>query len=369
MKKWNENYRNLEKWKKKRLNIWILCIILFFSVYIGGTSWYLYQDKVREDSYWEQYLNERDTLTSEQKQESANATNVNVGVYMENLNEVNIRNSSYTATFQVWFKWEDNLNLDMMENFEVYHGQIDSQEILKDTTVGNTRYQLARVTATISKTFWTTRFPLSSYQLRMYLEPKSDISGILFVPDKEDTTINPNINIAGFELKRFDSNLFIQEYENTKGDPTANNNDTYAVSEFMTAMELNRDSVGLYIKCFIALVGTLSWVLIVLFICTYHNVDPLSMIPGALFGTVSNILVGANLVPDALHTGLLEFVNIFGILIILFASFAIITINRMRTYHNDDKYASFFGKHIFWLLAFFTIVGNILIPFAAYNIH
>lgn len=68
-----------------------------------------------------------------------------------------------------------------------------------------------------------------------------------------------------------------------------------------------------------------------------------------------------------LHVGLLEFVNILGILIILFASFAIITINRQRSYYHDDDFASFFGKHVFWLITFFAVFGNIMLPLAAYN--
>ncbi|GCF92969.1 hypothetical protein NRIC_08600 [Enterococcus florum] len=370
MKKWKQGYARLDLVKKRRLWVWLIVMVLFFSVYIGATSFYLHKDRTQEEKYWTHYLNEKDQLTPQEETIAAGATRVNVGLYMENINEINIRNSYYTVTFQVWFKWQDNPALDMIENCEIYQGQIISSETLKDTTTGNIRYQLARVTAKVSKTFWTTRFPLSSYQLRMYLEPKASIEDILFVPDKENATINPNINVAGFDLQRFDTNLFVQEYANSKGDPEIEaQNESYVVTEYLAAMELNRDSIGLYIKCFIALVGTLGWVLIVLFICTYHNVDPLSMIPGALFGTVSNILVGANLVPDALHTGLLEFVNVFGILIILFASFAIITINRMRTYHEDDQYASFFGKHVFWLLTFFTILGNVVIPMAAYNFH
>ncbi|REC26813.1 hypothetical protein CF160_14845 [Enterococcus pseudoavium] len=44
---------------------------------------------------------------------------------------------------------------------------------------GETNYQLARVRATIAKTFWTTRFLMGSHQLRFYLEPKDDIRNVV----------------------------------------------------------------------------------------------------------------------------------------------------------------------------------------------
>ena len=365
MSKWKESYAKLNHNQKRRLWGWLSVIFVFFTVFIGSTSWFLYQDKKMEDVYWDKYLNERTTLTAKEQTIAKKATKVKTGVYVENINDINIRNSNYKITFQVWFKWNDFVDLDMLENYEIYNGQIDSQQTLKDVEKDGIRYQLARVTATVTKTFWTTRFPLGSHQIRFYIEPKQGINGIVLSPDQKNSSINENINVSGFNINRFATNSFVKEYDNNKGNPEEQENQI--VTEFLTAIELNRENLGLYIKCFIALVGTLSWVLIVLFICTYHNIDPLSMIPGALFGTVSNILVGANLIPDALHVGLLEFVNILGILIILFASFAIITINRQRSYYHDDDFASFFGKHVFWLITFFAVFGNIMLPLAAYN--
>ncbi|MDT2739326.1 MULTISPECIES: hypothetical protein [Enterococcus] len=365
LKKWLTHYRKFNQQQKKLLWFWLLGLSIVFIGYIGYTTFYLYSDKQSENKYWTQYLHEKEQLTTSQQKQAKDAISVSTGVYVENINEISIRNSNFNVTFQVWFKWDDHHDLNMLEHYEIYNGQIKSQEILKESRVGKTNYQLARVNAVVTKTFWTTRFPLGSYQIRFYLEPKSPIENIVLQADRKNSSINENINISGFSVKRFDTNLFVQEYQNNKADPEANGN--YTVTEFLTAIELNRENIGLYIKCFIALVGTLGWVLIVLFICTYHNVDPLGMIPSALFGTVSNILVGANLVPDALHTGLLEFVNIFGIIVILFSSLAVITINRQRSYYHDDDFAAFFGRHIFWMVAIFTVAGNILLPMAAYN--
>ncbi|REC26814.1 hypothetical protein CF160_14850 [Enterococcus pseudoavium] len=84
-------------------------------------------------------------------------------------------------------------------------------------------------------------------------------------------------------------------------------------------------------------------------------------------GPLVNIIVGANLIPDALHTGLLEFVNIFGILVILFASFAIITIIDSELIIKTIVLLRFSGNIFFWMLLFFTVLGNILLPLSAYR--
>jgi len=140
-------------------------------------------------------------------------------------------------------------------------------------------------------------------------------------------------------------------------------------SEIITALEINRSSYGLYFKCFIALAGTLLWSLIALFICIYHHVDPLGMLPGALFGAVGNIMVGASLLPDALETGLLEYVNIWGILIIMGVTIAIININRLRKKYKDEEkgFVHFYGRSMFYTILAFTVIGMFLFPLISYS--
>lgn len=358
-------YISYEKQKIKFLWYWFISIFLLFSVYLGYTCLSLYQDQTKEDEYWEQYLKEHNNLTKDEKTLSKDATKIFTGIYIENLEDVNIKNSYYKIKFHLWFRWQGEKEVNMLDNYNIYKGRINSQEVLKNYSDGLDNYQLAEVTATVAKTFWTKRFPLGSYQLRLYIQPKQGLKDILIIPDEGNSSVNDSLNIAGFTLDRWTIGRCIQTNDSSKGDPTVDSK--FKLSELMAAVELNRKGLGLYVKCFIALVGTLGWVLIVLFICTYHNVDPLGMVPSALFGTVTNILVGANLVEDALNTGLLEYVNIFGILIILVATLAIIMINRIRDYYKDNSFASFFGKHLFWLITFFALFGNIVLPIAAYK--
>ncbi|NCB92424.1 MAG: hypothetical protein EOM40_07605 [Clostridia bacterium] len=90
------------------------------------------------------------------------------------------------------------------------------------------------------------------------------------------------------------------------------------------------------------------------------------MIPAALFGTVSNIMIGANLLPDALDIGLLEYVNFWGILTILMGALIVININRIRTSRKDFVFATLYGRIMFFTMVFFVVTGHVLLPIAAY---
>ena len=355
--------RELEKWQKKKLFLTVGRLALVFTTYITVTAVSLFKDRSAEEGYWTSSLQTPGDVMERVDALSAGATDVLVGTYVENLKDVSLKNSSYQVVFQAWFRWEGDPELDMAGNFRVYKGTVSGKEIIRDYHEGNVNYQLVRATATVSKNFWTRRFPLESHQLRFYLESDYPVEKVRFVPDKENSGINASLSVNGFNLVRHEVNDYYARYDNGHSDPEFTE---VITPELVTAIEINRTSFGLYAKCFIALIGTIGWIMITLYINTYHHVDPLGMIPAALFGTVSNIMVGANLLPDALEMGLLEYVNIMGIMIILSGALSIINVNRIRNKYSDRGFAQLFGRTMFGTILLFTLAGNLILPLVSY---
>lgn len=354
-------FKTAEKWKIKKFLFTFAVYIIISIIFLITTSSYLYTNKTNENTDWETTLHE---VSEETPDFVKNSIPVTVGTYVENLKELSIKNSYYRVILEVWFKWDGHEDLNMKDNFHIYKGSINKSEVLQDYHKDGKNYQLLRVDVTVSKNYKTPRFPLESHQLRTYIESEYTANKVSFIADKDNSGINQSLGISGYDVKRNDTSIFMMKYDTNHGDPRFN--DSAVTYEHLTAIELNRDGIGLYIKCFIALFGTTLWVIITLAICTYHNIDPLSMIPAALFGTVSNIMVGANLLPDALDLGLLEFVNIWGIITILAAAVAIIEINRIRNKYKDNNFAMKLGKLMFLTITILTIIGHIVLPLSAY---
>ena len=355
--------KDLKEKQKRKLFVAIGLVVAIFTSYLAFSLASMYNDRSTENSYWQTYLEPSKDYEKAVEERGQHATKVTVGTYVENLKEINIKASSFRVSYEIWFKWEGDPKLDMMNHYRIYKGTINKQEVIKDYHNGTTNYQKVRVDATITKSFWTKRFPLESHQLRMYIESNYPVEKVTFVGDVERSGTNPNLSITGYDLTR-SSNAVTGYTIKSTGDPEITNDITS--SEYMSAIEINRSGPGLYVKCFIALLGTLTWIMITLFLCSYHHVDPLGMIPAALFGTVSNIMVGANLLPDALDLGLLEFVNIYGIMCILAGAIIVINVNRIRNAHEDKAFAGYFGRRLFYLMMFFIIIGNILFPLVSY---
>ncbi len=357
-------FKNLDSAQKRRL------LISFFAYVITGTLilsvflFVLYNDRADADEDWYSYLSDPVEQQTKANGLSEDAQIVNVGTYVENLREVNLKSSYFRVEFMLWFNWTGPEDVNPAGNFRIYKGLINRATTMEEIHNGDEHYQLLSVDVSVSKNYETRRFPLESHQLRFYVESTDPIQEVRFVADRQNSGMNKNITVTGYKFLRNDIGEVTYTYDSNHGHPDIGTSEM--TSEIVTAFEINRSDFGMYFKCFIALAGTVTWVLITLFICTYHHVDPLGMVPAALFGTVSNIMIGASLLPDALQMGLLEFVNLWGVLSILGGAIAIININQVRKNGKDMAYTGYYGKFLFYTILAFAVAGQLLMPLVAY---
>lgn len=351
----------------------ILTAFTLYVVFIGGflliSCIRLVRDKNAEEGYWESNLKTDKTIENEVKKisEASDPVDVTVGTYITDLKDMSLDDSDFEVTAKVWFRWTGDEDLDMAHHFSVYKGVINNLTMLEDVHDKDSNYQLVLLDTTISKVFWTVRFPLESHQLRMYLQSDYDVSIVQFQDDTDASMVNPNMDVAGFRLERSATKAMNYKFDSSLGNPNAINDTGYMyVSEHMTQVEINRTGFSLYLLCFIAMFGTMTWTMITLYICTYHHVDPLGMIPSALFGAVANIMVGANMVPSV-QAGLLLEMNVFGIVTILTTAITIIMINRIRSKYEDREFAGRFGRMMFITELTLVVAGNIALPLSAYK--
>ena len=123
-------FGELKSWQKKRLLFSFLTYVIVIVVFLAYASVTMYTDKKAEDDYWVSMLQTPKDIEERAAQFDQNATRVQVGTYVENLKEVNLKTSSFRMVVLIWFKWEGNDNLDMAKHFRIYKGTI-RQKLLK----------------------------------------------------------------------------------------------------------------------------------------------------------------------------------------------------------------------------------------------
>lgn len=353
--------------QRRRLAAAGIVYVLIFAVYLTAAAAVLIHDRRAEERSWVTAVTVDADTAARVKALSADAVHVQAGTYVESLPQLSLHDSSFSINMLVWFRWNGDAALDPAGHFHIYKGVLDEKTLVKETHENGVNYQLLRVRATVEKVFWTRRFPLDSHQLRCYIEMERPVQQVVLDADTRNSGINTALSLAGYRVTAAQVAPYFTAYDSTHDDPDLS--EPYVSSELVTQIAIVREGAGMYVKCFIALWGSVCWTLIALFINAYHKVDPLEMLPGALFGAVSNVMVGASLLPDALEAGLLEYGNIFGILIILLSTVSVIAVNRQRSPDGglpNEAYARICGRMSLGIIAIFTLAGNLLLPLAAW---
>ncbi|NCC43992.1 MAG: hypothetical protein EOM18_10530 [Clostridia bacterium] len=245
-----------DKDQKRMLWIWTAVILGVAVFYIGFTSHYLWQNKEKTDIEWEERVHAFETLSDEEQGSTKDAVRVGVTTYLENVTDIDIRQSTFDADMQIIFTWKKGSRLNgeelgsMLGHFSVYNGKITDIETQESSvSEDGICIQKIKVSAQISNKLETVRFPLNSYQLRIYIVPRESIEKMIWIPDGENSSSNPNLSLAGFRLERLATNSYYRRTEeNVSYDGELIDDQERVYSEVLTAMEFNRSTLGLYLK-------------------------------------------------------------------------------------------------------------------------
>lgn len=160
------------------------------------------------------------------------AATVRVGVWLVNIEKVDLSANSYKLDFYLWFKSSD-LGLDEIGEFEFVNGFPTKYTITADEEQGYLEY---RVRGDFIRTFDFTRYPFETHRLTVELEHKSLNASYLVFEVDPNSNIDEAINVAGWNVGNFE----ISVTEHSYGEET--------YSRFVFSVTLSRPSLSSFIK-------------------------------------------------------------------------------------------------------------------------
>lgn len=360
-------FNSLTRRQKTQIIVAMLIMIVPMGLYALYGSLHMHENKIEVL----QKYNEKVEITPDQLallDVHEDAIDVTVGMYVESITDVSVKDNNWKAKFQLWFRWEgDTLAPEEYpgQTFLVGNGTIGSKQLMEEYHQDGVHYQLYRITATMEKYFDTTRYPLDSHQLKIFIEDDRDISEVRYVADHDNSGHSPYLTIAGFDILGYDSGLYLNEYASNMGSPEleAQGYEGKKTFEFEFVTRVNRGGYGLFLKAFLSLLSILLWVCIGLYNCAYNQTDAMGAINTGIFGVVSSMIVGMNLLSDARGSGLIEYINFFALAMILLITIYVIRINRFRARQEPEAFTNCYAKALFWsatLLSIGSIVSLVL---------
>ena len=293
--------------------------------------------------------------------------NVKLGIYVDGIENFTIKDSSWTATFYVWFNWKGDKSLDPGKTFQLVDARTESKELLDNyNSADGTNYQRFKIVAKINKFFNTTRVPLDDHMLNIYIEDSErDASRLRYVADSA-ANVSSRVNVPGYTITGMGSVVKPHTYKTGYGDPRMNGAKSTTFTEYNFALTLKRSGVGAFIKLFI---GLFAGVLLTIgsFFIRPSDTSPRFGVPSAAyFGAVANAYLVNSLLPSSGHFGLADLVTTIG-LFTIFACFVCSLTSAHFYLKTDEKELSHRLDTVSWItIGIGFLIINVALPISAF---
>lgn len=293
---------------------------------------------------------------------------VNIGVYLDGIDNFSIKDSFWSTTFFIWFRWSGDRALDPGKNFQLVDAKIEKKELLEEHfgADGN-NYQRYRVTAKVVKFFNTTRVPLDDHMLNLQVEDGSrDASKLRYVAD-EESNVSSRVRVPGYALTGFSQVVKNHTYKTAYGDPRVAKGEHKTYTDLNVAITLKRSSMGVFFKGFIGLFAGMLLTFTSFLIRASEGGPRVSMPVGSYFGAVANSYLVSSMVPSSGQFGLVEYVSFLGLFTIFTCLLS--TVVSMYIWHirGDKEFSRAFDKVTLLVIGLGYVIINVLLPLSAYT--
>jgi hypothetical protein len=305
---------------------------------------------------------------------SSSSKKVIIGTYLERIEDLNIKESSWSYEFYLWFKWKSNeidflgkRDLDHKNElpFTVINGDIIKCDLVDHYTdsVNKIEYIQYFVKAKNTQFFDVSLYPIDKHDLIIPIEHKwLDRTKLYFEPDTIDSKVSSRVMINGYEKN---NNVKIIEkphaYKSARGNPKFTKGYKVDFSQYRMAFRIFKGGLSVILKLFLILYVAV----IVTFIAPFSS-DPSRYTVGALFTTAGANYILASKLPATNIYSLAEIINAFCVVIIIIMM-GLLAI--LPTVIFKDGIIDSFEKRMNRLInmtvfTFFLIINSILIYIA-----
>ncbi len=172
-------------------------------------------------------------------------TPVTVGMYVNQISDLSLKDSRFTVDFFIWFRWAGD-KLKPHETFDLCNGKIDSKQVVQATTGSQPdgkNYACLRVFGTINRYWDVRRFPLDNHTLTIDVEDNASEDHILqYVADRDNSALDTAVQIPGWAIGKQKADARAHTYKSNYGDlslPTGNES-SYSRFTYSVELELHR---------------------------------------------------------------------------------------------------------------------------------
>jgi hypothetical protein len=227
------------------------------------------------------------------------ADEVYVGIYVNQVTELSLKENRFQADFWLWFRWQNDA-IKPYQSFEIANGRISSKTEPSISKVKGANYAVTRVVATMT-TFWdVSRYPLDDHDMPIVIEDgNSEEFKLLYVADVVGSNVDPDFRVPGWSVSKSAAHVNTTVKRSNYGDISLPSDNESRYSSFRFVVKLERRGAAYFVKHFSGLFIAVLIAFLAFFIRP-TDVDPrFGLGVGALFAAVASEYVVTGALPDS----------------------------------------------------------------------
>jgi hypothetical protein len=253
-------------------------------------------------------------LTTGPSSQPAVIEQVHVGLYINDIYELDLKKGTYTVDFYVWLRWRGDID---PTNIEFLNGSLDVKEHPDNREAGGEKYVSYHCRGTFHSVFSYRRYPLDEHELVLQMEDADhEASAVQYVVDSENLNRVPAVQLSGWRSDPPRFTVRQNVYETNFGDPTRPSDATAVYSRLYCTVRVSHQSFSVYVKTFLGLFISVA-IAFLSFVIRPSEMDPRFGVGlAAIFGAVSSEIITTGNLPDMPYLTLADSIHLISLFVI-----------------------------------------------------
>jgi hypothetical protein len=272
---------------------------------------------------------------------------VNIGLYLRNIPEVDLKTDTYLVDFYLWFSWKGPI--DPTATFE-FPNSVDNWGLVKvpiyadddgkpqpDTLPDGSSYQVFHVQIRFAFPFPLQDYPFDRQNIVIDVEDSQYLASELqYVPDTAGSNYHQTLAIPGYDILGVRATVNDSYYRSNFGDPRVPpGGDHY--SRFRYSLQLARPVLGYLVKTLLPIAIVVLITLVVFLIPSTHFEGRLALAITALISAVALQLQASSDLPSVGYMVLLDKIYNLSYAVIMLALLESVYASRLHDAGHETR--------------------------------
>jgi hypothetical protein len=260
-----------------------------------------------------------------------------VGLYINDIRGLDLKASTYTVDFYIWFRWRGDID---PSNFEFLNGSIELKEHPYRMDAAGVHYVSYHCRGVFHIAFDYHRYPLDEHQLVLEMEDGFNESWQLqYMVDSQNMQNLRPVTLTGWTCGEPQFEVSDHTYHTNFGEPTEKAGSSSTYSRLECSIDISRHSVSIFLKTFLGPFIAVA-IAFIAFLFKPGEVDPRFAVGvAAIFAAVSAEFVAMGNLPEMPYLTLADKIHLFSLFMIFLS--LLLSCLSLRFFREGKTHLSF----------------------------